>query len=59
MRFIAEVSGRLGVVGELFAYLWRRKLWWLIPLAMAILLVGILLVVGQTSGLGPLIYPLF
>lgn len=59
MSFVTEFVGRFGIVGEFLTYLWRRKLWWLIPLAMAILLVGILLVFGQASGVGPFIYTIF
>ncbi|MBI4166754.1 MAG: hypothetical protein HY508_13590 [Acidobacteria bacterium] len=59
MSFITEFVGRFGIFGEFLEYLWHRKLWWLIPLAMAILLVGILLVIGQASSVGPFIYTLF
>jgi hypothetical protein len=57
--FVTEFAGRFGILGEFFTYLWRRKLWWLIPLALAILLIGILLVIGQASGAGPFIYTIF
>ncbi|HEV2350292.1 MAG TPA: DUF5989 family protein [Terriglobia bacterium] len=49
----------LGTVGEFLAFLWRRKLWWLIPLTLAILMVGMLLVFGEASGVAPFIYTLF
>ncbi len=59
MSFVTEFVGRFVILGEFLTYLWRRKLWWLIPLAMAIVLVGILLVIGQASSVGPFIYTLF
>jgi len=59
MGFIAESAARFGIIGEFLTYLWRRKLWWLIPLAVTILLVGVLLVFGQASSVGPFIYTLF
>ena len=59
MPWVTEIAARFGIFGELLAYLWRRKLWWLIPMAAAIFLVGILLVFGQASSVGPLIYTLF
>ena len=59
MGLIAESLARFGVFGEFLTYLWRRKLWWLIPLAVTILLVGVLLVFGQASSVGPFIYTLF
>ena len=46
-------------MGELLAFLWQRKLWWLIPLVVVILLAGVLLVFGQATGVGPFIYTLF
>ncbi len=48
-----------GVVGELFAFLWKRKLWWLIPMVLILLLFGVFLVFASVSGLGPFIYTLF
>ena len=49
----------LAVIGELFAFLWTRKRWWLMPLIVVLLLAGILIVLGSTAGIGPLIYTLF
>ena len=49
----------LSTVRELFGFLWKRKLWWLIPLVVSLLLIGGLLVLGQATGVGPLIYTLF
>jgi Family of unknown function (DUF5989) len=43
----------------LFSFLWKRKLWWLIPLVVSLLLIGGLLVLGQATGVGPMIYTLF
>jgi len=50
---------KLGIVGELLGFLWQRKLWWLIPLVVVILILGLLAVFAQTSPLAPFIYPLF
>jgi len=59
MLLIKQFTLRLGTVAEFLTLLWRRKLWWLIPLAVAILLMGMLLVFGQASGVAPFIYTLF
>jgi hypothetical protein len=59
MASFRELGLGLGTVGEFLAFLWRRKLWWLIPLTLAILIVGMLLVFGETSGVAPFIYTLF
>lgn len=50
---------RAGTAGELLAFLWRRKLWWLIPLVSFILLFGSLLILAQSSAIAPFIYTLF
>ncbi len=50
---------RLGIVGELFGFLWQNKLWWLIPMMVTLLLLGLLLVLGQNPVIAPFIYTLF
>jgi hypothetical protein len=49
----------LGVVGELLGFLWQRKLWWLIPMVIVLLIFGLLMIFASTSGIGPFIYTLF
>ncbi len=50
---------RLGIVGELLAFLWKRKLWWLIPMIVVIVLFTMLLIFAQGSAVAPFIYTLF
>jgi hypothetical protein len=59
MGFIHSMVTKLGVAGELLKFLWRRKLWWLIPMVTILLLLGLLLVFASASGVGPFIYTLF
>ena len=54
----AQVGDRLGVVGELVHLVWSHKLWWMIPLLLALLVLGLLLTL-QATPVGPLIYPVF
>jgi hypothetical protein len=49
----------LGVFGELLRFLWQRKLWWLIPMVILLMLFALLVVFASTSGIGPFIYTLF
>lgn len=49
---------RLGIIGELLAFLWKRKLYWMIPLVVSLLVIAIVIVVGSSSPLGAFIYPL-
>jgi hypothetical protein len=50
---------RMGIVGELLSFLWQRKLWWLIPMIVVIVLFGMLLIFAQGSAVAPFIYTLF
>jgi hypothetical protein len=54
-----NAMARLGVLGELLSFLWRRKRWWLIPIVTVLLLLLILLLFATASGLGPFIYSIF
>jgi len=44
---------------EFWAFLRVRKKWWLAPIMLLLLLVGVLLVFAQTSVLAPFIYTIF
>jgi hypothetical protein len=50
---------RIGIVGELLAFLWQRKLWWLMPMIVVIILFAVLLIFAQGSAVAPFIYTLF
>ncbi len=58
-KFIRSMTSNFGVVNELLAFLWKRKLWWLIPMVAVLLLFGLLLIFASASGVGPFIYTLF
>jgi hypothetical protein len=59
MKALKNIATGIGTVGELFGFLWVRKLWWWIPLVATLLVVAALLLIGQASGVGPFIYTLF
>tara|TARA_B100001971_G_C17664089_1_gene274292 strand:+ start:269 stop:448 length:180 start_codon:yes stop_codon:yes gene_type:complete len=59
MSVINEIGGKFSIASELLSYLWHRKLWWMLPMVFVLILFGILIVVGTTSGVGPFIYTLF
>jgi hypothetical protein len=44
---------------DLWKYLMQNKKWWLVPLMITLLLVGILLFLAASSALSPFIYSLF
>ena len=50
--------GHLGsLLSEVWAFAWQNKAWWLVPLVLVMLLLGILIVSGQA--VAPFIYTLF
>jgi len=59
LKVLRGAGARVSIVGELLAYLWRRKLWWMIPMVTILALFGLLLVLTQGSALAPFIYTLF
>ncbi len=58
MKTVQQLKARWTTVGEVFSFLWQRKLWWLIPLAVLLFLIGILFAVAQVSSVAPWMYPL-
>jgi Family of unknown function (DUF5989) len=50
---------KLGSIGSFLKFLGSRKKYWLLPIVIILLLVGVLLVVAQSSVIAPFIYPLF
>ncbi len=49
---------RRGMIPEFLAFLSANKKWWLLPILLVFLLLGVFLFLSA-SGLAPLIYPLF
>ena len=58
-KIVRAAGRRLGIAGELLQFMWKRKLWWLMPMVFVLLVVGLLLVLAQSSAIGPFIYTLF
>ncbi len=54
-----DILVRLGILGELLQFLWKRRLWWLIPMIVVLVLFVVLLVFAQGSSIAPFIYTLF
>jgi hypothetical protein len=50
---------RMGVLGELLAFLWKRKLYWLIPMMVTLLLFAVIIILGNTGVGSVFIYTLF
>ena len=49
----------LDLMKDLWSYMRERKKFWLLPVILVLLLLGVLLVAAQGSALSPFIYTLF
>ena len=57
--FLSQASGKqTGLVAEFIGFLKANKKWWLAPIIISILLLGLLVVLGGTAA-APFIYTLF
>lgn len=52
------ISGKLSIIKELWDFMKVRKRWWLLPIVIMLVLLG-LLIVSTPAGLAPFIYTLF
>ena len=58
-EFLSKASGKQsGLVSEFVSFLKVNKKWWLAPIIVSILLLGLLVVLGGTAA-APFIYTLF
>ena len=49
---------RTGIISEFWEFLKHNKKWWLLPILITLLLLGLIVLLGGTA-LAPFIYPLF
>jgi hypothetical protein len=50
---------KTAIVRQFFTFLTRNGKWWLMPIVLLLLVLGMLLVVAKGSALAPFIYTLF
>jgi hypothetical protein len=50
---------KLSIFAEIWAFMRVRKKFWLLPLILMIVLLGLILLFAQTSPLAPFIYTIF
>ncbi len=57
--FVEEAGKKeSGILGEFWGYLKANKKWWLLPIVLALVLVGVLVLAGGSAA-APFIYTLF
>ncbi len=59
MRILRSFALTFSLVGEVTAFFWKRKRWWLIPIVSVLMLLGLLIIFAAATGVGPFIYTLF
>jgi len=59
VAWLRSFRSRFTLLGEMWAFLWARKLWWMAPLVLLLLLLSLLVVFTEGSALAPFIYTLF
>jgi len=47
------------LIVEIWEFLKERKIWWIIPLIITLILVGLIIISTQSSVISPVIYALF
>jgi hypothetical protein len=53
------MSNNKSLLGETWSFLKVRKAWWLTPIVVMLVLIGVLIIFGQSSAVSPFIYALF
>ena len=51
--------GKLSLAAEVWLFLRQNKKFWLLPIIIVLVLMGVLLVFAQSSALAPFIYTIF
>ncbi len=59
MNFFSKFAGKMSIFKELWAFMRVRKSWWLAPIIILLILLGLLIVFTEGSALSPFIYALF
>jgi hypothetical protein len=58
MKIFRNIGRKLSTAGELVGFFGHKR-WWILPVIAAVLLLGVLFVVGEATSLAPFIYTMF
>jgi hypothetical protein len=58
-KIVRQTGKRAGILAELFTFLWKAKLYWLIPIIVVLVVFCALVFLAQSSAVAPFIYTLF
>ena len=59
MKFLSDFFSKFSILKELWDFIKTRKRWWLLPIVIMLVLLGLLIVFTEGSALAPFIYTLF
>ena len=54
-----RVASKASALGRFLRYLWRERAWWMIPLVLILVLLGVLVAMSSSTAVAPFIYTLF
>ena len=56
---MGKLGSKLSILGDVWTFLRVRKKWWLGPIILFLLIMGVLIVLTEGSSLAPFIYAIF
>lgn len=59
MQILKGIVTRSSILGELLSFFWSNKWWWLTPVLVGLVMLGVLIIFAQSSAIAPFIYTLF
>ena len=58
MNLVKKIISRGEEMGDLFGFLWRNKLWFMVPFIVVLMIIAFVFIAAGSSGLAPFIYTL-
>jgi len=58
MGIVSSVKSKVQTAGELFGFFGKRR-WWILPIVVIVVVLGVVLIVGEATSLAPFIYTMF
>jgi uncharacterized membrane protein len=59
MSITENKVSKLNIAGELLRFFWHNKRWWITPMIVGLLIIGVVVIFAQSSAIAPFIYTLF
>lgn len=53
------MAGKFSIAKEFMMFLKEEKKWWLMPLMVLFIIIGLFIIFAESSALAPFLYPLF